>query len=555
MRVTTDAYQSTTDGKDFYFFVMKRDAVGPNPLYASFFGQTGGPVGDHVDGGTSRFDANGVIYQGVCANCGGGASFPTTLGAWSTSKPASAFCNLGMIKMAFNLAGVGANVSSAIGGVPRDTAGCVPLTVVFTDQVRNALQYIWNFGDGTGDFGPMDQDTGYTRTHTFFNVGTYRVMLIAIDPNSCNVRDTSYINIKVGDLKANLAANFVKLSPPCDAFNYRFDNLSTTNPSRPFTNTSFKWVFGDGTPPVIAGLNSVTHTYANAGTYNAWLVLMDSAYCNFPDSIPLQVSVAANVKAGFTTPGVGCAPYAASFDNTTEGGQTYQWDFGDPASGANNTSTAFEPTHMYTTPGTYTITMTATNPNTCNVTDVAPPVTIIVYGKPTADFSYTPVVPVENTPNIFTNLSSPDAVSFKWVFGDGDSLVTTSRNPVEHQYNATGTFTACLHAYNSIGCDSVVCKQVSTIVVPALDVPNAFTPNQPGVNSVVSVRGFGIAKMRFIIWNRWGQKVFETNNRFQGWNGRVKGVVQPMDVYAYTLDVEFFDGTKTTKKGDITLIR
>jgi gliding motility-associated-like protein len=199
--------------------------------------------------------------------------------------------------------------------------------------------------------------------------------------------------------------------------------------------------------------------------------------------------------------------------------------------------------------------MTATNPNTCNITDVATPVTIVVYGKPTADFSFTPVVPVENTPTIFSNLSSPDAVRFKWVFGDGDSLLTTSRDPVEHQYNATGTFTACLYAYNSIGCDSVRCRQVTTLVVPALDVPNAFTPNQPGVNSVVSVRGFGIAKMRFIIWNRWGQKVFETNNRSQGWNGRVKGAVQPMDVYAYTLEVEFFDGTKASKKGDITLIR
>ncbi len=74
-------------------------------------------------------------------------------------------------------------------------------------------------------------------------------------------------------------------------------------------------------------------------------------------------------------------------------------------------------------------------------------------------------------------------------------------------------------------------------------------------NSIVMVRGFGISKMQFIIWNRWGQKVFETNNRFQGWDGKVKGVVQPMDAYVYTLSVEFFDGTKTTKKGDITLIR
>jgi gliding motility-associated-like protein len=61
--------------------------------------------------------------------------------------------------------------------------------------------------------------------------------------------------------------------------------------------------------------------------------------------------------------------------------------------------------------------------------------------------------------------------------------------------------------------------------------------------------------MRFMIYNRLGQKVFETNDRTQGWDGRFKGVVQPMDVYAYTLDVEFTDGTRTTKKGDITLLR
>jgi gliding motility-associated-like protein len=61
--------------------------------------------------------------------------------------------------------------------------------------------------------------------------------------------------------------------------------------------------------------------------------------------------------------------------------------------------------------------------------------------------------------------------------------------------------------------------------------------------------------MRWTIWNRWGKKVFETANRNDGWNGRFNGAVQPMDVYVYTLDVEFFDGKKATKKGDITLIR
>ncbi|MEO8404951.1 MAG: PKD domain-containing protein, partial [Chitinophagaceae bacterium] len=550
MRVTPDALKASTDGKDFYFFVMKRDAQGPNPLFASFFGQNGGFT-DHVDGGTSRFDKNGVIYQGVCANCGGGVPFPTTPGSWAPSKPASAFCNLGMIKVAFNLAGVGSDVQSAINGVPKDTAGCVPLDVTFTDLVRNAKEYIWNFGDGSGDIGPLPAATGFTQTHTYNAVGIYQVMLVAIDPTSCNLRDTSYIHIKVGDIKANLAADYIKVGP-CTSLTYQFNNNSTS--VKAFTDTSFIWDFGDGSPRVVAGMTSVSHNYTSPGTYNVHLVLNDTSYCNNPDSLTIVLRAAANVKAQFETPPTGCAPYDAFFNNTSIGGVTFEWDFGDPASGADNTSTDINPRHTYALIGTYTIVMVANDPFTCNKTDTTR-FTIVVLDKPTSLFSFTPVTPIENTPDVFTNQASANSIRFKWLFGDGDSLVTTSRADVTHQYNSTGTFNACLIAYNQAGCTDTFCLPVTTIVSPLLDVPNAFTPNSNDVNSVVMVRGFGIAKMRFIIWNRWGQKVFETGNRLEGWDGKVKGVVQPMDVYAYTLDVEFFDGRKVTKKGDITLIR
>ena len=198
--------------------------------------------------------------------------------------------------------------------------------------------------------------------------------------------------------------------------------------------------------------------------------------------------------------------------------------------------------------------MIAIDPNTCNVRDTAK-FTIVVYEATTANFSFSPILPVENTPTTFVNNSSMNSTLFKWLFGDGDSLITTSRVPFEYQYNATGTFNACLITFNEIGCSDTTCLEVSTLVVPALDVPNAFTPNSGDVNSRVFVRGFGIAKMKFTIYNRWGQKVFETSSQKEGWDGRVKGVVQPMDVYAYTLEVEFFDGTKARRKGDITLIR
>jgi gliding motility-associated-like protein len=72
---------------------------------------------------------------------------------------------------------------------------------------------------------------------------------------------------------------------------------------------------------------------------------------------------------------------------------------------------------------------------------------------------------------------------------------------------------------------------------------------------VVYVRGFAIGRMNWRIYNRFGNLVFQSSSQRIGWDGKFKGVIQPMDVYAYTLEVEFTDGTRATKKGDITLLR
>ena len=549
--VTGDAIKPTPDidpatglGEDFYFFVLKKDAT--QPLYGSYFGQNSHTIGDHVDGGTSRFDQNGVIYQAICASCGNNSPFPTypNPGVYAPTKPASANCNLAVVKIAFNLAGVGSGVQSFIAGVPRDTAGCVPLTVDFRDSLAQAVSYEWNFGDGS----PQITTTIPSTTHTFNTVGTFRVMLVAIDSSTCNVRDTSYINIKVGASKAML--DFIpRKQGDCHLFQYQFENTSVAPPGTPFGNQSFAWDFGDGTPLLTTGLTNVTHTYASAGTYNVKLILKDTSYCNSPDSLVKQLRVAALVKADFVTPAVGCAPYNAVFENTSLAGSDFKWDFGD-----GGTSTEVSPVHTYLSPGTYNITLIALDTATCNKTDTTH-FTIEVFGKPTAAFTATPQPPIVNTPISFNNFSSPDAIQFKWVFGDGDTLRTTSRNVVQHEYVATQTYNACLQVSNRAGCADTVCQTVRTIIEPAVDVPTAFTPGNGGANGTVFVRGFGIARMKFTVWSRWGEKVFETNDKRIGWDGRYKGKLLPMDVYAYTLDVEFSDGTKATKTGDITLIR
>jgi gliding motility-associated-like protein len=439
---------------------------------------------------------------------------------------------------------VSAGIQSSINGVPRDTAGCAPLTVDFSDTVANALKYYWNFGDAS----PVVITTVPNTSHTYNLPGFYTVMLIAEDSTTCNIRDTAYLHIRAGDLKAILDFNPVKLSP-CDSLKFRFDNLSTAPLLKPFTNQSFFWDFGDGSATVIAGNGPVFHSYTAPGSYKVRLMLRDTAYCNYPDSVIKTISIAPQVVAKFTTPPNGCVPYPAKFTNTSVAGQTFIWSFGD-----GGFSIAPNPVHTYLNTGTYTITLIAIDSNTCNIADTARR-TISVFNNPVSAFTFSPVPPIENTPITFTNIASSDAVNFKWNFGDGDSLNTTTRLPVLHQYNTTGTYDACLVAINAAGCADTSCQKVQTLVAALIDVPNAFTPNSGDINSKVFVRGFGITKLKFIVWNRWGQKIFETNDKSVGWDGKYKGVLQPMDVYAYTIDAEFFDGTKTTKKGDITLIR
>jgi gliding motility-associated-like protein len=545
MPITNDAIKRVTDNHDFYFIVIKKDAA--SLLYGSFFGQSGGE-GEHVDGGTSRYDAQGVIYQAICANCFGSdvgtitVPYPITPGVWGpVNGTGRQNCNLAAAKIAFNFAGVASGPKAYANGVP-DSSGCVPFTVTLRDTIRNARTYIWSFGDQTPDVTTTNSEV----QHTYTAIGDYPVRLIAIDSTTCNIRDTAYINIRVRDDKAEISFLSAKL-PPCESLLYQFDNTSSFPPNKPFNGAGFIWDFGDGTRITPAPL-TIQHSYAAAGTYKVRLILTDTNYCNAPDSVEKELRVSPLVDARFETPRHGCAPYMAAFNNTSLAGLQFFWDFGD-----GSTSNEVNPVHLYTNVSDYTIKLVVIDSTTCNKIDSTEQ-TISVHPLPTADFSVAPIPPQVNKPTIFTNLST-GAVRYDWYFGDGDSTSRTTMDTVMHQYNATGTFNACLIVYNEFDCTDTICKPVEAQIDPLLDVPNAFTPGRFGRNSFISVTGFGIARMSWKIYNRWGQIVFETNNRKVGWDGTYKGQMQPMDVYAYTLDVEFTDGRKMRKTGDITLIR
>jgi gliding motility-associated-like protein len=533
------------DGQDFFFFVLKKNAE--SQLFGTHFGQSGG-FGDHVDGGTSRFDANGIIYQAVCG-CGTVNNplnrFPTTPGVWSgtNNTPNSDGCNEAAIKIEMNFAGIGASVKATINGV-IDTIGCVPLTVRFTDTLAKGKMYIWDYGDQYDTRIDTTFAPNNSTSHTYTRVGQYRLMLVSIDSSTCNIADTAYVTVKVGNNNIDADFSFVKLDS-CNSLRYQFINQTVaTVPT--YTSQSFIWDFGDNSPKVRAGFGPIIHTYPATGSYKVTLIVDDTTFCNAPDTAVKTLRISPNVRAIFSAPSRGCAPFTLTFKNLSLGGTEWKWEFGN-----GDISTDFEPTYTYNATGTFNVRLIAIDTSTCNKRDTSAYFTITIFAKPTANFSWSPNPPRVNTPTQFNNLSS-GANRYLWNFGDGET--STLANPL-HQFNATGTFQTTLYAYNAVNCVDSITQDVPILIVPALDVPNAFTPGKFGENGIVTVKGFGIGTMNWKIYNRWGQVVFATSDRNQGWNGIFKGVLQPMDVYTYTLDVEFTDGQKLRKTGDITLLR
>jgi len=549
MVISKDAYKKVTDGSDFYFFILSKNA--DSLIYATFFGQDAG-YPDHVDGGTSRFDPSGTIYQSICS-CGGGRgssprnSIVGTPGSWSPNRGNNE-CNLLAVKLAFYAAGVGSGIKSAINGVAGDSTGCVPLLVNFSDTIAAAKTYYWDFnGDDVNDTATLVPNANYL----FSTIGNYRVRLISEDLNSCNEKDTSYITIIVrNDAVTTLNYNFASIGN-CGDRNFQFTNLAVPPAGKTFGPNSFEWDFGDGTPKVLRNGSPISHTFPADGTYIVRLTLKDPLFCNENDFVEQTIRVAASFQPAFTAD-TACLGSPTQFTYTGTGGAQFVWDFGD---GSPLVTTSGDATHTYTNAIKYTVTLTVTDNNSCDAKTKIFTKDIVVSTIPVSLFDYTPRIAQVNQIYTFTNLSS-GGNTYQWDFGDSKVISTSKRDTtIKYGFPATATYEVCLFTTNSVGCVSKYCEPISAEVNPLFDVPNAFTPNGDGVNDKIYVRGFGIIKMTWRIYNRWGTVVYVGTSPLEGWDGKYNGKLQPQDVYHYTVEVEFSDKVKSSKKGDITLLR
>jgi gliding motility-associated-like protein len=240
------------------------------------------------------------------------------------------------------------------------------------------------------------------------------------------------------------------------------------------------------------------------------------------------------------------------FDLSTEFPTSWQWTF----QGASpSSSTIQNPVAIcYPSPGVYDVTLVSSTLNGSS-TPYTRTATIVVQAKPNAQN----VTLTDTVGKLVTlDATKPSAVNYAWSPLGG--LINTSSNAIK-QVQVQVQATYYCEVTTDAGCEVIDTFNIVPIALPGtnnnvLFVPNVFTPNGDNDNDTWKPKTNNIRTYRAMVYNRWGNKVFETDNINFAWTGTYKGKdVEPNDVYFYYVEVEFLDGTKRIDKGDLIIIK
>jgi gliding motility-associated-like protein len=304
-----------------------------------------------------------------------------------------------------------------------------------------SMTYQWDFGDPA-----VTNDTSNlaSPTYNYTNPGSYTVTLVVTSASGCDDTITAIVNPGNGGTAA------FSNTTECVGNATAFTDQSGSAPN-------WDWDFGDPAsgPADSSALQNPTHVYSAAGTYTATLVV-GTTPC--PSVIQHVVTVYALPTPSFVY-NQACGASLVNFSSTSTVPApstitSNTWDFGDPASGANNTSTLLNPSHTFTTTGTYTITLVITSNNGCSQTITQQ---ISVGLQSTAAFTATTVC--TNSPMQFTN-QSLNSNGYHWDFGVA-ALTTDTSNLTSptYTYTTAGTYTVTLIATPG------PCADTSTLIV------------------------------------------------------------------------------------------
>lgn len=375
------------------------------------------------------------------------------------------------------------------------------------------LSYSWNAGLGAGQ----------NQTVTASVSGTYEV--IVEDENGCSATDL--IQIEVLQAIDATAFSDVTICPGQTASISAFATGGDGN-GNPL-NYTFNWDNG------FVGMNqyvtpAVTTTYSVYAT-DGCTSPSDTAYVTITVATPPVVDFSLDNNTG-------CTPITVNFiDNSPIPGVSCVWNFGNGIISTDCGSTVY----TYSNPGLYDVSYTITDANGC-ATTVSYNDSVEAYDIPAASFSFTPEEgSLINNEITFEN-ESFGADTYVWLFGDSVSPnMSNEENPIiQYPDNYGGIYTTCLIAINDEGCSDTTCQELEIKDEFIIYVPNTFTPDGDGINDFFgpSILGVEPAGYEFLIFNRWGQLIFESNSLNDWWDGTYQGAKAPIDTYVWKIKMD-----------------
>jgi gliding motility-associated-like protein len=404
---------------------------------------------------------------------------------------------------------------------------CSSDTVHFQNTTTNGTSYYWDFNDAQ-----ISNDTN--PTHIYTAQGTYNVKLRALNAY-CKDSVTKPVVIAHGIQAAFAPSADIVCEGGAVSFANN-SNVTTVNGIAPV----YFWYFGDGSQ---SGLQNPSYTYTAPGSYQVMLVAQngipctDTAYAMISvDSLPslkFKINDTAVCKG---TPVVITAQYVQS------GLNNLIWNFGDSP---DQISDAAKPvTHGYDQAGVYTVTATA-DYRACP--DEVKTAMVTVKAAPHLDLGPDTAICLDGVAYVLSDAINAANPAATWLWSNG---ATTSSIEVKHQGTYTGTVTI----------DQCSTSDVIEVRKDCyIDIPNSFTPNGDGVNDYFLPRQLlssGVVGFNMNIFDRWGQKVFETaNSNGRGWDGKFNGKDQPNGVFIYDIKVFMKNGRTEQFTGNVTLLR
>ena len=304
------------------------------------------------------------------------------------------------------------------------------------------------------------------------------------------------------------------------------------------------------------GPNGTSNTICPSNSTSVYVYANDG--CAVPDTDTLSITVQSFPTVSFSVNAQeGCLPLTVSFTNNTT--PTFNgnclWSMDD---GVTTFANCGDQVFTYTEEGTYSPTLYVISPEGCSTTYslLAP---IVVHGYPVADFSWAPQ-PVDVTQPVvqFTD-ASIDAANYLWEFawlGASDL-----QNPVFTFPDVDlGEYPVCLTVENSFGCEDTICRTVRLNSVLQVWVPNAFTPEQDGLNEIFVpvIKGAKPETYHFTIFDRWGTIVFESFEIGEPWIGDVRDgkAFAANGTYIWRLEVQpLEDKSLKLYTGFVTVLR